>query len=177
MEVINLNEEFPKDLSLLTNRSKGLHVSQIYGDLEDILFSPRKTNNKLWATVGFIWEILLELAFKEALGVRPGELELDGIIGSPDGINWEGGYIEEYKLTWSSAKKPIESKWKWMTQVMAYCKMAGLTVVRFRVFYINGDYSFEGPIYKSAFITFTQEEIDTNWQMLVNHAKAKEWLK
>ena len=175
MEIIYLDSEFPMDLSI-TDRSPGLHVSQIYGDLEDILFAPRKTNNPLWAQTGFIWEILLELAFKQALGIRPEEIHLDGIACSPDGIKWEDGYIEEYKLTWKSSKKPIESRWKWMTQAKAYCKVTGLNTVRFRVFYVNGDYSYEGPEYQEAIIVFTQEEIDNNWEMLKSHAKSKGWL-
>ena len=177
MDVINLNSEFPKDPSLLTDRSPGLHVSQIYGDLQDILFPVRKTNNKLWATGGFIWEILLELAFKHALGVRPGEILLDGVACSPDGINWKDGYVEEYKFSWKSSKKPVESRWVWMCQAMAYCKVTGLNVVRFRIFHVNGDYSFDGPIYKDCFITFTQEEIDNNWAMLIAHARSKGWLE
>ena len=176
MEVIELFSKFPIDLSLSTGRSPGLHVSQIYSDLEDILFAPRKTDNPLWSQLGFVWEILLESAFKKALGIRPGEYTLDGIIGSPDGVNYRDGYIEELKVSWKSAKRPIESIWRYMTQVKAYLKMTGLRVVRFRVFYVNGFYDGEGPYYRDCFITFTQEEIDNNWEMLNSHAKSKGWL-
>ena len=146
MIVTEISQEFPTDLSITTDRSPGLHLSDIYTDLEDILFAPRKTENKLWMQVGFLWENLLTLAFKDSLGVRPGEVKLDGVIGSPDGINRKENYVEEYKATWKSSKRPLESIWRYMVQTMGYCKMTGMTMVRFRVLYINGDYSYQGPI-------------------------------
>jgi len=176
MVVTEISQDFPMDLSQGTGRTPGLHLSDIYGDLEEVLFSPRKTDNKLWMQVGFLWEELLTMAFKSSLGVRPGEVTLDGVIGSPDGINYTDGYVEEFKSTWKSAKRPLESIWKYMVQTMGYCKMVGMTVVRFRVLYINGDYSYQGPIYKDSFVVFERQEIDNNWNMLISHAKSKGWL-
>ena len=48
MIVTEISTKFPTDLSQLTDRSPGLHLSDIYTDLEDILFAPRKTENRLW---------------------------------------------------------------------------------------------------------------------------------
>ena len=177
MEFIELNNPFPADLSLVTNRSPGLHVSQIYNDLEEILFPIRKTDNPLWCQVGFLYERLLELAFKDALGVRPAEVECDGIIGSPDGIDYENNWIEEYKCSFKSAKRTVETMWKWQVQTMAYCHMCKLNVVKFRVLYLVGYYRGEGPIYRETLVVYTNTEIQQNWTMILDHGRSKGWLK
>lgn len=159
------------------DRTPGLHLSQIYNDIENELYNPRKTDNPLWAQVGFLWEEVLTLAFKFVLGVRPNEVFYDGIIGSPDGYSPDNGYVDEYKCTWKSANKGIETKWKWHTQTMGYCKMiGGINVVRFRVLYINGFYNGEGPVYEDTYVHYDSVEIDNNWRMLTDHAKNKGWL-
>ena len=177
-QLIPTDNKFPVDLALKVDRSPGLHLSTIYGDLETILFNPRKTDNPLWAQVGFIWEELLTMAFKSALGVRPGEFRYDGVIGSPDGVCYDLGYIDEYKCTWKSAKKTIEDMWKWQAQTKGYCKMVGngITTVRFRVLYINGYWDGNGPVYRDNYVVYEESEIEDNWIMLINHAKSRGWL-
>lgn len=157
-----------------------LHLSDIYSDLEQTLF-PKSTNadmtNQLWAEAGFLWESLLSRVLADHCSERPGEVELDGIVGSPDGFDQSTRVVDEYKLTWKSTKNSHpKDVWKWMTQVKGYCKMLGASVVRFHVFHVNGDYRGSGPLYKSYLFSFTEREIDENWSMLTNHAKMKGWL-
>lgn len=180
MDWVGLDIEFP--LTGPGERTMDrLHLSDIYSDLESTLFpktSKADMNNRLWSEVGFLWEDALTRALADHCSERPGEVELDGIVGSPDGYDQSTGVLDEYKATWKSAHNAHpEQVWKWLVQVKGYCKMLGTTTVRFHVFYINGDYRGSGPIYRSYLFLFTQLEIDENWSMLVNHAKAKGWLK
>lgn len=219
----NPNPIFPgKDLK--EGRSEGLHLSQIYSDLETELYpnpsylskknvvgagsntgsstGNNAGSNPLWAEVGFLfeealtllpkvpaslilgheienlWETALTAAFRERapLTIRPGEVELDGVIGSPDGINFSDYSLEEYKCTWKSVKTTPDQIWKWMVQTKGYCKMLDMTRVLFRVLYVMGDYKHSGPIYREFWLEFSQEEIDMNWEMLINHAVRKGWL-
>lgn len=179
MDFIELDTEFP--LTGPGDRSLDkLHVSDIYTDLEKSLFakdSSADMTNPLWAEFGFLWESVLSRALAEHCSERPGEVELDGIVGSPDGYDPDTGVVDEYKSTWKSIRNAHpENVWKWMVQVKAYCKMLGANVVRFHVLYINGDYKGSGPLYRSYLFSFTDQEIDENWSMLVNHAKMKGWL-
>lgn len=177
MVIIPTGNIFPTDLGKAITRTPGLHLSQIYNDLEQELFHPRTTDNPLWAQGGFIWEETLTMAFKQALGIRPGEVFYDGVIGSPDGYSIENGYIDEYKCTWKSANKTLDMKWKWHAQCMGYCKMiGGISTVRFRIFYINGRYNGDGPLYEDTYVYYEQTEIENNWRMLTDHAKSKGWL-
>ena len=180
MECVELDIKYP--LTGSGDRSLDrLHLSDIYSDLENILF-PRTgpsgdMNNPLWAEVGFLWERVLGTALKEHIGQRPGEVELDGIVGSPDGYDPAIGVLYEYKCTWKSAKNAHPEKiWKWMTQVKGYCKMLGVNTVQFHTLYVVGDYRGSGPIYKSYLMVFSDREIEENWAMLINHAKSKGWL-
>lgn len=170
VQVTKLNEPFPFTPS---EHRSGIHVSAVLNFIDQGLGKSREEPDeaaRLRMEVGFMWERALENAYRDRLGVRPGAIELDGIIGSPDGID-EQGRVCEYKLTWSSNKTPIEQRWRWMQQVMAYCKLCGTTEVVFRVLYLNGDYKKREPVYEVTGITFTQQEIDQCWAMIAQHAK------
>lgn len=180
MDFIELESEFP--LTGPGDRTTDrLHLSDIYTDLENTLFpkdSSADMTNPLWAETGFLWETVLSNALGQRhIGTRPGEVELDGIVGSPDGYDQDTGILDEYKCTWKSIKNAHpENIWRWMVQVKGYCKMLGTTTVRFHILYLMGDYRGSGPLYRSYLFSFTQREIDDNWSMLVNHAKSKGWL-
>ena len=117
---------------------------------------------------GYLWEVALSRAFGEKAADRPGEITLDGIIGSPDGIKDE--YVEEYKCTAYSSKKSPVDMWQWLMQVKGYCKMAGKTKCIFRVLNLNG---FE-RVYKPWELVFTQWEIEENWNSLLAMKKVME---
>lgn len=179
MDCVDLDIQFP--LTGSGDRTcDRLHLSDIYTDLERTLFPKASTadmTNRLWAEVGFLWETTLSRSLAEHCGTRPGEVELDGIVGSPDGYDPDSGILYEYKSTWKSIKNAHPTQvWKWQVQVKGYCKMLGVSTVMFHVLYIMGDYRGSGPLYRSYLITFTDREIDENWQMLKNHALSRGWL-
>lgn len=173
MQVTKLDESFPFTPS---DGRTGTHVSAVIKYIEAKLGKDRgdlDDTARLRMEMGFVWEAALESAYKDRLGIRPSVIELDGILGSPDGIESDGA-IGEYKLTWSSSRTAIETRWRWLVQVMAYCRMCGTDAVVFRVFYVNGDYKTKEPQYQVTRIQFSQQEIDTNWQMITSHARQME---
>jgi len=178
------------------DRSPGLHVSEIIDDILTTLYGNLHPGEEVDQAKqgqfekGFIWERLLSSAFGERSAVRPSEVEKDGIVGSPDGINRvrliDGGGIvygngervlEEYKCTtYSSTKDPGQNE-RWIMQVKAYCYMLGLQTCLFRILYLLGDYRENRyPIYKVWLLDFTELELRENWDMIINHARFKGWL-
>jgi len=134
---------------------------------------------------GWLWEVALSRAFGEKAAVRPKPIELDGIVGSPDGVipdippaQWVGDgsavrtceaglIVEEYKCTAMSSRKSPADMWKWIMQVKGYCKMLGTTKCIFRVLHVR-DFV---PVYNPWELVFTQAELDENWQAILNQAK------
>ncbi len=117
---------------------------------------------------GWLWEEALSRAFGNKAAVRIGEVELDGIVGSPDGIQTDGDelIIEEYKCTAVRSDKSPVDMWRWMMQVKGYCKMVGATRCVFRILHMEFV-----PMYKVWELEFTQSELDENWEAVLNQAK------
>jgi len=163
------------------DRLPGVHVTDLIRGLgTELEIKPFKKSgsNKVdllalsgdnYSEIGFLWEHALEIALKDKLGIRPGQIELDGVLGSPDGFGVTpfGPCVEEYKVTWRSMKNEITSEWRYMMQVKAYCKMLGVTLALFRVLYVNGNYNPMCPQNRTYLVQFTQDEIDTAWDMLL----------
>jgi hypothetical protein len=129
----------------------------------------------LAAEVGFLWEDVLSRAFADRYAARIGEVETDGVIGSPDGLspNDPRGRVilvnEEYKATWRSTRKTPSDIWYWETQFKSYCYMLDVNVTVARVLYLMGDYKGSGPQYKVFRIEFTPFELRENWKMILEH--------
>lgn len=119
-------------------RTPGLHMSDIYGDLfkqlEPDRFDKRDAEGNpepfdlVRMEAGMAFEDMLEKGFKARLGNRPGEFTTpEGIIFSPDGltlldagmllrqgvsVTGEDLVLDEYKATWMSARYlPVRQDW------------------------------------------------------------------
>jgi hypothetical protein len=168
-------------------RSPGLHLSTIYRDIERTI-KPKDewcTQEELafFGAGGFLWERAFSLCHAEAVAtediVRPGEFELDGIIGSPDLIRVSDWTLLETKATWKSVKKfdALERWfWPWIVQTKGYAKMIGTNVCEIHVFFICGDWRPPVPCARSVRIEYTDRELEENWSMCVNHATKRGWL-
>jgi hypothetical protein len=189
MEVILLDEGFPTTLGDSgVPRSDTLHLSTIITDIGDRLFNTGYGDSpiqKPQAEFGFVWEELLSLAFAERNRgeciFRPGEVTLDGITGSPDGISVGEWELEEYKATRKSASRGVEDSWYWMTQIKSYIHMINrgkgkMCSCVLRVLYINGDYKPPSPKYIPYRLVFSQLELEENWNMIRNHAESRGWI-
>lgn len=170
-------------------RSQGtLHLSTIYRDLEESALLQAKgdaTPEELawYGAGGYLWERVFSRAHWEAIEggdlVRPEEFELDGIVGSPDGIRVSAWRIIETKFRWMSSNKFDQLEkffWVELVQLKGYCKLIGTDEAELHVFFCNGDYRPPRPIVKSKLIQFTGQEIDESWQMIVRHAQRRGWL-
>ena len=181
MRIKALEEGFPFTPPI--DRSTGVHLSDIITDVGRELFStkvgdaetPSEETRLQWEK-GFVWEEALSHGFGDRLAQRPGEIVCDGVACSPDGVAVDGEgelVVEEYKCTAASSNKTPDAVWRWRVQAAAYCYVMGCTRAVFRVFYLNGDYRGSGPLYRVFQLDWSQQEIDENWEMLVNHAKGK----
>lgn len=110
--------------------------------------------------------------------VRPGEFIKDGVIGSPDLVNLQTNRVIETKATWRSSQKFERLEkffWAWLVQMKGYCKFWDTREVELYVYFINGDYRGSGPQPVARLFTFSQMEIDGNWEMLLKHADKRGW--
>jgi len=171
-----LNKEFPFQPGIW--RSPGVHVSTIIHALLSDLYGskerPIDENTRVAMEAGFIWEETLSMAWRYRLGMRPGELVVDDIALSPDGIKYEGNklIVEEYKFTATSARKTPLDVQRWLLQTSSYCYGVGTDTADFHVLYYNGDYTRPFKhIYKTYRIVFGWQELKDNWNMIVNYAK------
>lgn len=162
-------------------RSTGLHVSQI---IRHILLTSgleeksdfTEDDLDIMAIVGRLWEQMLANAlFKPPRYQRPGEIEKDGIFGSPDAVDCDGHRLMEFKVTWKSSSRAIESFFKYMVQVKAYCHMLGLTECDLYVFFVCGNHRppipTAGEGIKAWRLEFSPHELKDCWRMLVENGK------
>lgn len=162
-------------------RSPGLHLSSILKALDEMLHGKLHKENAydlpLCATLGFTWERLLELAYKDLLGIRPQEITVDGIIMSPDGVG-EDPYgevplvVEEYKCWWRSTKRTPMVGWYEVMQNVCYCNALGTNVGVFRVLYVVGDKWMDGPQYLQWRVEYDPDFIQRSWDMVIRNRGA-----
>lgn len=152
-----------------------MHLSEVIHEMGKVIMETQEreidNDTRMQFEKGYLWEVTLSMAFGEKAAMRIGEVELDGIIGSPDGICYDDPLciipiVEEYKCTAKNSKTQPTDMWKWMAQAKGYCKMVGATKCIFRVLHL----SFV-PVYKVWELVFTQGELDENWQSVVSMAK------
>lgn len=183
----------------LPPRSHGIHVSEIIRDILNRAIIPGQRRPEMeltpeekrrmgnYAAIGWVWEELVRMAMLEMEGglwgdmkryVRAGEIERDGIIGTPDWVDTKDEAVIEFKATWRSSRRPIETDfWHWWVQIKAYCWMLGTNDATLVAFFVNGDYRDSGPQIRMWKAGFKTEELKDNWKMLYNHASRKGWIQ
>lgn len=159
-------------------RSSGVHVSSVIRHIEETL-SPKRGNTftdddmVAFATIGRLWEAQLAMAkFTPPRYERVGEVEMDGIIGSPDAIDTQEWAVCEFKARWASSDKPIEDVTKYWRQIKSYCHMLGMCRASLWVLYVKGNYKSPAPVPKAWDVLFTPAELQDNWKLIVTNAKA-----
>jgi hypothetical protein len=141
-------------------------------------------------SIGLAWEQWYIPQLKEVVD-HPGEMCVEGIYMTHDGetlivvLTFRGPShqiaVVEVKATYKSVKTvaprlvtgdptdpdDLETQWMWVSQCQAYCKGLGTTVAFLHVLFLCGDYSYPiTPVLLCWRIEFTQEEIDTKWELL-----------
>lgn len=184
MKLDLINQPFPETRFRQSHeRSAGVHLSEIIRDMEETLYPERFRNTGSWdlnaaAQVGVFWETVLERAYREMFALDVGEVALDGIVMTPDGVNFDtdGAYIEEYKVTWKSSSNDPIGVFKYRMQGLGYCAGLGLTRVLYRILHLMGDYKGSGPQYKVWMVEWEDYEIAEAWDSIVNHARYRGWV-
>lgn len=180
MSKIRLLSNTMPELLPMTDRSPGIHVSDVIRDLCLQLghFKVKDGNvlDPAWAELGSALEYAIVQRFDlEYPGryVQPGELERDGLYGTPDLVNVDDWSIEEIKLAWMSSNHAPDSDkfWRYWVQVKAYCWMIESEIGRLHVCHVNGDYRSPGPVYRAWEQRFTEAELAENWAMLLTRAE------
>lgn len=168
-------------------RTPGLHLSTIIRSLCNVA-EPGKYKggpvDPLYTDPGFTFERVLEMAWVSRHAgniVRPGEFEHDGILCSPDYLDFTNPTtpeLVESKMTeMSMVGCPTEPKFrKWLWQIGSYCKVLGVTQARLHVLWLKGNYKEIRRAYTVDRIEFTQAELDHTWGVIVRHARDKGWL-
>jgi|AP59_1055472.scaffolds.fasta_scaffold133050_1 hypothetical protein len=164
-------------------------MSDIYGSLYKAL-EPKRYNQRLaestrdaYQAAGLSFEEMLEEGLRNRLASKPGELvSEEGIICTPDLVVFNGETrVGEIKLTWMSSRevpRDVANSFppkfdKYFTQIMAYCHVLETPHARLLAFFVNGDYKPPVPELLAWDIEFSRQELDENWSMLLNHAKAE----
>lgn len=135
--------------------------------------------------LGMAWEEWVACLYP-SMRWQPGELSLNGIAGSPDGLSlsdltslpflpeWTA-IIEEFKCTWKSCRHGILAQKLWIWQGGCYAHMYGCKYVRFNILWVNGDYERRGPggpIYKRYLVEYSDLDLKNLWDMILLNKNA-----
>lgn len=175
-------------------RPAGLHVTSIiraalklagnkkkWKDDDLMTDEERHTAQVRWE-MGFAWEQVFEAVlaprmFSRRQVVRQEPLQVEGIWLSPDAMSVIDWTLEEYKLTWRSMSSvsDLEGEFdSWFMQIKAYCYALKTFKARLFVFFVNGNYRGSGPTVRRFDITFTPQELKSNWAMILNNRELVE---
>ena len=180
------------------DRAPGLHLSDVIKVImyeRDKKFNPNDPMDMMRIEAGFTWEEILSHSlarrYRDAnppyQGKRPEPFQKDGIWMSPDWVNPGSDWpLEEWKATKVSSKSPfMERQWYWPIQMMGYAHGMGVTAAILRVWYINGDYSYDSNKsdltllrdYHEYELEFTQRDLEDNWRSVLGYARRYGLLK
>lgn len=157
---------------LLRSIQRELHLDSSYDD-------EISRSTLLRFEVGYIWEdILGEHLFAPTADpehiVPVGTLEQDGILATPDDFDTRTWEVQEYKASWSSSRKPLDSRWYWLSQIKIYCHLMGARSAKLKVFYVNGDWRPPAPDVRIYRLCWEPDECEAAWEMAIAH---RQWLQ
>lgn len=175
------------------DRKPGVHLSDITKRMaweRDKKYHPDAPIDMMTLERGFTWEYILEGALNRRHrrpGYRPDQILEDGVWLSPDWVNPDSDIqVEEWKATKKSMKRGFDDVgWSWLPNSMAYLrallrqKKAHALAIRFRIWWINGDYSYDAKTsdfhllneYWRVDVEFTKRELEDNWRGILSHGQ------
>jgi len=153
-------------------RSKGIHLGEIIHqaaiDTNQLRDEDREEDMPLRVFLGLAWEAMCVRLYPW-INWQPGELERDGIYGSPDGMWMALGGVEgvdEPVAIWECKQttkriQGISELWMYLRQGMAYCAQSGLRHVLYDICFLLGDYQRPyQPKGMICLVEFTDMEVD-----------------
>lgn len=191
----------PPDTTNRTNNPTRVHVTEILNYIDEVTYGAKSAadftadgwDSQALCEAGFNYERMLEIAWTDRLGARCGEIEREGIVGSPDGVAFDpiGNFdrpwvIEEYKFSWQSSATAFQQdstgnflkpKWqRFINQAKSYCVLWGerepeygseCCRVLYRILFVNGNYKDQrGAQYKEWLVEFSQDELAEWWERM-----------
>ena len=199
MRVVCIDHGLDLTQSFGEPRPKGLHMSDFYNSYHAAL-NPKKYGSRggdptdLW-TLGMCFEDMLEAGLKRRAVLAEGSgrpnglsVDIDGheVHYSPDLLIFNGTTrVGEIKLTFMSPKGDFP--WmlgkvydgfgpkadKYLTQIKLYCKCVGTRHARLYAFFVPEAIRATGRALRCWDITFTQHELDEEWDTIMRHVKAE----
>lgn len=137
------------------------------------------TNEVPVAAIRRIYEHAFAKALNEAEAerrprelVKPGEITHRGIHCTPDLANVKLKCAEEWKCTWTSARRGLEAHPDWLMQMPGYCEALGFDTAILRAFFVNGMYEkgqMGKPVVRAWMLKWTEEERAENWGLVESH--------
>lgn len=142
---------------------------------------------QLRMAIGLAWE---QWYFPKLEGIvyQPGEMEVAGVymthdgesldaIVSPVGTRHHYLGLHECKTTSKSTKTvgDLSTQWLLLAQTKGYCKGLKTCVAYIHMLFLYGDYSYPmTPQLKIWKVTFTQAEIDDNWEVVIGYIRHRQ---
>lgn len=130
-------------------------------------------------TVRRVYERAFSLALNEAERerrprelVKTGEITHLGIHCTPDQVNVRLPGPEEWKCTWTSARRGLEAHPDWLMQMPGYCTALGFDTAVLRAFYVNGEYEngqMGKPVVRAWRLKWSESELAENWGLIEVH--------
>ena len=127
----------------------------------------------LCMAIGMAWEDWVVGLYPNIVW-QPGEVCLDDIYGSPDGLSHDAPgdelMLEEFKATWMSLRthEDILKCKKYMWQMAAYCHMNKAEYARLHVCWMAGEYwKPQTPAYMVYRLHFSAVETEQFWNKVV----------
>jgi hypothetical protein len=136
-----------------------------------------------YAADGFMWERVWDMAHADAIErgelVSIGEIECDGIVGTPDRVDFTRPAVIELKHRWRSVRSlesPERNYWIEIAQVKSYCHMLQILEADLIIWFCNGDYKPPKPCVRGLNLRFTERELAEQWDAIKRFAVDKGYL-
>ena len=186
---LDLSRQFARDAQ--PQRSAGTHISDVIQWISRRTLHPERVPVEemsqaereqmcLYTSFGFSWEIVVRDALQKiwrrefpanpARYIHVGEVQKDGLSGSPDWVDVVEESVPEFKATWRSSKNDPFQEWIW--QVKAYDYLLGFRKAEILAYFVNGNYRPSKPKIRGLKMEVTPRELHDNWQMLLGNARA-----
>lgn len=156
------------------NKALGVAAGKLDGDEDSPFERMSETTYPLMMALGVGWEEFRASHYSESeLLWQPGELERDGLFGTPDGLLLQHDPVSIWECKRTTKKiQSISSCWMYLKQSLSYCAMAGLDRVQIDILWVCGDYKRPyQPMATSSLVEFTESEIESWWKVLLKAAK------
>lgn len=118
---------------------------------------------------------------------QPGEMELDGIVGTSDLVYIPRRRPHEFKLTWKTVRGFDDEillgpkYWSNRTQLQCYCRQLESCEGVLEIVFVNGDYSRgddgKRVAYRRRDFRWSRREINETWALIRNEAERLRRLK